>query len=139
MDDLLKLAERCEQAAGPDRAIDDAIWFDVLGNCLHETKLVERDVSLNADWQEIDLIQQCSKCGTFNLGRPFRRYTASLDAAMTLVPEGCGILLNEPGSYVGNPWAHINLPRQGPIPRPIKAEAVTLPLAICDASEQVGS
>jgi hypothetical protein len=57
-----------------------------------------------------------------------------LDAAMTLVPDGSGVLMDTPGSYVGKSWAHINPRREGQIPRPIKAEAATLPLALCAAA-----
>ncbi len=55
---LLALAERCEQAAGPDRELDFAIAAGV-------------------GWPDSP-----------NLHQHARRYTESLDAAVTLVPEG---------------------------------------------------
>ena len=59
---LLTLAERCEQAAGPDAGLDLAIWTSLL-----DTPGFRPPPS------------------------PWRTdYTASLDAAVTLVPEGCG-------------------------------------------------
>jgi hypothetical protein len=60
---LLELAERCEQAAGPERELDNAIWAAAVANppCPDHTKLGKLECS---------------------------RFTASLDAAMTLVPEG---------------------------------------------------
>ena len=59
VDPLLDLAERCEAATGPDLALNDAI---ARARSKWEGRLV---------WS--------------GLSRP---YTASLDAAMTLVPEG---------------------------------------------------
>jgi hypothetical protein len=55
---LLALAERCEQAAGPDRELDFAI-------------------AAGAGWPDSP-----------NLHQHARRYTESLDAAVTLVPDG---------------------------------------------------
>jgi hypothetical protein len=55
---LIALAERCEQAAGPDRELDFAIAAGV-------------------GWPDSPNLQQNA-----------RRYTESLDAAITLVPEG---------------------------------------------------
>lgn len=59
---LLELAERCEQATGPDYGLSQEI-FAALGL-----------VPNRAD-----------------IGYPGYHYTGSLDAAMTLVPEGWGI------------------------------------------------
>lgn len=66
MTDLLALAERCEQATGPDRELDARI----------EAALAEADFDALAndgvhvrDWNA-------------------PAYTASIDAAMSLVPEG---------------------------------------------------
>jgi hypothetical protein len=58
MNTLLKLAQRCEDATGPDRDLDIAILLAVMG-----------------DGKE-----------TISAEKPY--YTRSLDAAMTLVPEG---------------------------------------------------
>ena len=64
MADLSQLIERVEAATGPDRRIDAAIWYAVIEKPLPGEKR-DRDV----------------------IGR-WPAYTASLDAAMTLVPEG---------------------------------------------------
>jgi hypothetical protein len=66
MDDLLLLAERCEQATKPDREIDRAIqdwWFPLIGGPSRE-----------------------------HAAYPAYDFTASLDAAMTLAPEGRTII-----------------------------------------------
>ena len=57
--DMADLAERCEQATGPDRELDYAIADSVLGT--------------------VKPPYRRGRCD---------RYTASLDAAMSLVPEG---------------------------------------------------
>jgi hypothetical protein len=83
---LLALADRCEQAAGPDYELDLAIW----------TSLV-----------------------ILSGFRPSRTdYTGSLDAAVTLVPEGCGWMVMNNAAKVGR-W-----PSRG----------ATAPLALCSAA-----
>jgi hypothetical protein len=64
---LIKLAERCEAATGPDRELDLAI-----------ARLFDVTVWLRNDDD------------TANYETTHWRYTASIDAALTLVPEGCG-------------------------------------------------
>jgi len=76
MGDLLELAKRCEQASGPERELDGAIWcavngYDFLG------------------WDGAGVMWR--KRGHDRSHYPADRvriFTASLDAALTLVPEG---------------------------------------------------
>ena len=64
-EELLALAEWCEAATGPDREIELAIWrLTDLG-----APEVEEAGKVPLPW--------------------LKNYTASLDAAVTLVPEGC--------------------------------------------------
>lgn len=66
MSELLKLAERCEKAGGPDRVLDAEIYIAVRDNLPQMAALtVSGDVSDHVP-----------------------KVTASLDAALTLVPEG---------------------------------------------------
>lgn len=65
-DDLQRLVERIEAASGPDRELDCRIWCAISGPTFDVAVAVVPDFS---QWQA-----------------PF--YTASIDAAMTLVPEG---------------------------------------------------
>jgi hypothetical protein len=60
---LLALAERCEQAAGPDRVLDAEILCAIYGFTIHK----ENRCVNSSSWD---------------------RVTGSLDAAVTLVPEG---------------------------------------------------
>ena len=64
---LMDLAERCEQASGPDRELDARIYILTTGGS-----------AADADYAATDPDVTC---------KPLR-YTASLDAALTLVPEG---------------------------------------------------
>ncbi len=83
---LIELAERCEAATGPDRNLDGAI--DRLFN--KRPKHGDYDASENAMWrvnngysgllERFDGFARDSFCA--------QEFTASLDAAMTLVPEG---------------------------------------------------
>lgn len=83
---LLELAARCEAATGPDRELDCAIRLAVYAP---EGATMEQS-PINGAW--------CIYSGTgFRSGKPALwesnegrnlAFTASLDAAMTLVPEG---------------------------------------------------
>lgn len=70
--ELLALAERCEAATGPDRELDALIAYQHLG-------LFVRN-------EGHPLGRKCYDTHGIEVALP--RYTASLDAAMTLVPEG---------------------------------------------------
>jgi len=63
-EELLRLAERVEGLDGPDREVDAAIWYAVFERPRPGDKI---DKDIIGKWP---------------------RYTASMDAAMTLVPEG---------------------------------------------------
>lgn len=88
---LLELAKRCEQATGPDRELDEAIQAALAG--------------AEIEWQEYAQ-KNAYHCGTrwINIGE-IKPYTASLDAAMELVPEGMHGQVqfgNRPGAWVGH-------------------------------------
>lgn len=79
-DELIALAERCEAATGPDRALDATIVATVRIGTEHE-------------WAYKHPAWISDSSGRVHLeknGPSFSAaaYTASLDAAMTLVPEG---------------------------------------------------
>lgn len=84
MSALLDLAARCEAAEGPDRELDIAIWRSVLAN-EQQLALVEQGRTLHGD-SEADFRADYMMDG--------KRFTASLDAALTLVPEGAGVRLD---------------------------------------------
>lgn len=92
-EELLKLAERVEALRGPDWEVDKLIAV-LNGWCLHPSNR-QRDDSAQSDTG-----YTCLDCGADSWGNTgptgqkrsasLPAYTASLDAAMTLVPEGCG-------------------------------------------------
>lgn len=77
MNGLLELAARCEDAEGPDRELDREIWFAT-------TATMEDRANI-----EIGREAHGEREAEFRIDRLMdgRRYTASLDAAMALVPE----------------------------------------------------
>jgi hypothetical protein len=119
MNALLELAERCEAATGPDRELSAEIAL-VVHDWLHE---VEGNKPLN-----------CRLRNSFGspvyIGgvSPTMDYTASLDAAMTLVPEGHN-WFRERGAFV--PFI---VSVDGPACRYISECDSSLPLALCAAA-----
>ena len=118
MSKLIELAERVEALAGPDREVDFAIartlgWREV-GNPTCAMGLMGR-------WYHPD-----GKM-TDHLGSP--RYTASLDAAMTLVPEGNDALVRLFPNGKGG--AHVYPGMRATLPM---ISAVTPPLALTAAA-----
>lgn len=109
-DELLVLAERCEKAEGPDRELDIAM-LPLVG-----LRFVDEGHPIG---------QVCYDRN--NHGVPMPRFTASLDAAMTLVPEGCKVVI-EIASYQRAAWVY----REGESVR--SAFAQTAPLALCAAA-----
>lgn len=82
-DEMMELAAKCEAASGSDREIDEAIAQHREPGlfCRDEHGRLRKNMHgtpLNPQW---DLWHAPA-------------YTASLDAAMTLVPEGCDVTLD---------------------------------------------
>jgi hypothetical protein len=78
MTDLERLAECCESSAGPDDDLDREIWLTVVADD-NQRELVRVGRALHGDDEAAFRLDRMM--GGFNP-------TASLDAAMTLVPEG---------------------------------------------------
>jgi hypothetical protein len=79
---LLELAERCEKATGPDRELDAMLAVAV--DFVAENSNPPSARSLHSDYGGSN---SYADIGAHWPRLP--RYTASLDAAMTLVPDGC--------------------------------------------------
>jgi hypothetical protein len=73
---LLDLAELCEKATGLDRLLDGEIWREAHGLTVYDVLTPEGEISVSVPY-----------------------LTASLDAAMTLVPEGW-VWRHEPTKHV---------------------------------------
>jgi hypothetical protein len=80
---LLALAERCEQAAGPDRELDVAI-----ARALGWKPLYRDDYSQWWPPAAVADARERKRSILHHPTQPLPMFTASLDAAVTLVPEG---------------------------------------------------
>jgi hypothetical protein len=77
---LLTLAARCEQAAGPDRVLDAEILCAIHGLTIHKDSNPANGYF--AFWEGEPEKSRCVNSSSWD------RLTGSLDAAVTLVPEG---------------------------------------------------
>jgi hypothetical protein len=84
MSDLLKLAERCEAATGHDRELD--VELAVVAGLIRDPEF-ERGYFYGAG-NNCDYVLERGDYDHGNNAPELPYYTASLDAAMTLVPEG---------------------------------------------------
>lgn len=116
------LARRCEEATGPDRELDEAIRdavFDVRNSGPYYWLESPTGEIVGADTQP-------------------RHYTASLDAAMTLVPEGWLVqeLAEQPWpDDETRPWTATLRPRKrGDIRYIISLNCASAALALCAAA-----
>jgi len=124
---LLTLAERCEQAAGPDRELDVAIAFACgivthrQGNCFYTKNRYCSVMVLDYDYDDTEY-----------RAPELPSYTASLDAAVTLVPEGWRYDLTN-GDLVSKekPAARLTPDFAGPC---FDGYAQKVPLALCIAA-----
>ncbi|MDD3798402.1 MAG: hypothetical protein PHE36_04400 [Novosphingobium sp.] len=77
---LIELAERCERAKGPSYALECEIW-----DAVYPGERDERFRKLTESGPYKGRLGPADKDGYV---KPFRSFTASIDAAMTLVPDG---------------------------------------------------
>ncbi len=93
---LLELAERVEKAEGPDRELDldIAVALEPSGDIarvIKDRRGFDGKSGMSWDlWQNAVCFEKRDDRGDcfFNGGYPLPQYSASLDAALTLVPEG---------------------------------------------------
>lgn len=110
---LAALAERCEAASGPDRELDAEI------GSVMRWQPYGPDHWANASDLEFRPTaggwMRCQRGDDASLAWPAPLYTASLDAAMSLVPDECLAQvwrgLDGEGSATCSPLKRINLPR----------------------------
>jgi hypothetical protein len=115
---LLELAERCEMADGPDPYLDEAI-ADALFPAEPFVQLADAPEGTGFKaWRQNGVTQSAL------------RYSASLDAAMTLVPEGAGFDLRKCVSALGI----VSMYPRGFTKEVIEVRARTPALALCAAA-----
>ena len=130
---LEALAARCEAATGPDRELDAEIGA-LFGLCPHKKTTYERcqgDSGYTCDACGADSWGNRSKTGQ-GLRDPMPAYTASLDAAMTLVPEGWGVTIDIRAADRTRCEAHFWFDGDGV--KPIRAVAAMPALALTAAA-----
>ncbi len=138
MDELMKLAARCEVVAGPDWALDKAIFSALFPDHVPSPIVIE-----GYGWRD-DTGGWWLATGEDARTPPKtvypNRYTASLDAAMTLVPEGWSVSI---GHLPGVNWkvrAHLRDHRSGSLTKEghshiwEEGHHTTFTLALCAAA-----
>jgi hypothetical protein len=134
---LLGLADRCEQATGPDRELDCEIWADAndlklewQGNCL--VAGIEGVIGW-IDPGEHSRNFSTNRSATGPAAIP--AYTASLDSAMTLVPEGYRLTgLAETIVDCPQPWRAILWEKKRNTKKRPHGDGATASLALCAAA-----
>jgi hypothetical protein len=89
---FLALADRCEQAAGPDKELDVAI-----ARALDWKPLYRDDYSKWWPPAAVEDSRARKRSILHHPTQPLPAFTASLDAAVTLVPEGWRWVVNDAG------------------------------------------
>lgn len=113
---LLELADRCEQASGPDRELDERISIAVE---MKAAIKIGDEILGNVRWAPWNA----------------PKFTSSLDAALSLVPEGWKWSLHS-ADDTSKPCAYC-VPNMGRLPWPAwvaDIEATTPSLALCAAA-----
>ena len=89
------LIERIEAAGGPDREIDCLIWGTLDGRSLEwQGSLLVEKTEGPIGWIDPGEHQRNFGCNRADQGsNGIRAYTASIDAAMTLLPDNCGFVM----------------------------------------------
>jgi hypothetical protein len=121
MSDLLKLAERCEAATGHDRELD--VELAVVAGLIRDPEF-ERGYFYGAG-NNCDYVLERGDYDHGNNAPELPYYTASLDAAMTLVPDGAKVTTQTFGGP--GPMALVE-------PNERFASGSTLALALCAAA-----
>lgn len=93
MTDLIELAERCEKSIGPDRDLDALIMATLFRR---ENRLIgTREEMDDGSWRHIKTCVWVDPATDEWVSTAAREFTSSIDAAMTLVPQGFAVELSE--------------------------------------------
>lgn len=139
---LAALIERLERATGPDRELDLAIHIaiDPDGNIAHVTQEYPRGLNHQEGYawdfyQKSIVYEKWTSDGRcpVNGGYPLPEYTALIDAAMELVPEGHHVGLDT--AIPGEPYSFASIKLNGdPVGHPANHSGRTPAIALCIAS-----
>lgn len=109
------LIERLEKATGPDRELDVLI-------------AAARD-GATAEWQAYKNEFAFHRDGSWVSVHPLLPFTASIDAALTLVPDDERVIMGRHQTVGTRPWAQVGRPANGS-----DSTAPTPALALCIAA-----
>jgi hypothetical protein len=124
MNALLELAERCEQATGPDRELDVRMG-EAIDLQAYEGFGIRDTLRLGSIERAVEMAE--SHQNIWNTALP--RYTASLDAAMTLVDDEGYCAVKRYDKERPRCWAYV-----GDVDFPSTGIAATPALALCAAA-----
>lgn len=136
MIELEKLVERIEALTGPSREVDALIWCALFA----PPEAYVKESPFNSEWLTYHLnfrgkeaLVEPRGLGAPRQGQPF---TASLDCAMTLVPEGLGWGLTniEGGDYEAMDFSRCTAVLHGGSVELCRSDAATPALALCAAA-----
>jgi hypothetical protein len=133
MSDLLKLAARCEAATGPDRELD--VELAVVAGLIRDPEF-ERGYFYGAG-NNCDYVLERGDYDHGNNAPELPYYTASLDAAMTLRPDGHTMAsMSEEDTHDPHRKCAAEYRRgfKTSYDKAFPARAATLPLALCAAA-----
>lgn len=116
---------RLQAASGPNRETDGLIWAEIDGRDVREADGMVLAKSRRPPHDE---------CVVGYKKPPIERYTSSVDAALTLIPEGLFYLVGIGRVRSGEPLAAAQILRPVTLDQVAEAEADTLPVAICIAA-----
>lgn len=107
MTDYEELAKRCEAATGADRELEARIWCVLNGKRYKGHSQAYRSNETQVEYTEPPKRTRHVTSGYRGNPHP-PRWTASIDAAMTLVPAGCDWLMDNFDGDCGKPsaWVH---------------------------------
>src|SRR5690349_5295510 len=125
--DLNELADRVEALAGPDRETDAIIWLAVTPGATRKTTVIPENEQRKG-WT-IDETREAS--GKLII---VPDYTASIDAAMTLIDDGAGVHLERMFEKDGARWDAAIYIGAGPVHRFYANRARNAPLALTAAA-----
>lgn len=130
-DELIALAERCEAATGPDRELDCEIEIE----CGKDGPRI-REIMAGSPHNTIFEVAKAADRKDGGVFFRVPRYTVSLDAAMTLVPEDAFWRLGHDGDGADPSEfrADVIVPRPGGSDPRGRAVAETPALALCSAA-----
>lgn len=128
---VVTLADRCEAATGPDRELDALIWCFLNGK-----RYIGHNQAYGSEDTQVEFTEPPKRTrkvsGSYGLQHALQ-CTKSLDAAMTLVPDGCQWRVDSHHNMAGV-FEYYTDNEVGASMREYEGEGHTPALALCAAA-----